>query len=477
MLVVAAFLINSVFNFALGLLIARFLGPAGFGQYAIAAALAVVVNTLFLDWIRLAATRFYSEKSRADDPSIRGTLDAIFALSSIGLTLASGALILLGHDFNLALALALLTPAMGVCNGLFDYHAALLRARFDQKGFALMVIVKNVLSLAFMVGGALWLQSPIAVAAGFILSVIATLAIAWRRLRDPGVEILRPDWMRAQGFLAYGFPVVLAILIYYLIPLWNRAAIAGELGFAASGQFSLAYDIAVRTVQTVGSALDIILFQLALKTEDERGIEEAKAQLSANMGIVLLAVMAVVAGYWLILPSFEAALVPQPFRGAFAEVTTILLPGLACYALIQYAATPVLQLGRRTWPVVLCALLALVVNALLVLPLGQEARITDYARAQSFAYGVALFAAVLLAAGHMRVLPKARDGAAAVVAVLAMAAAIWPIRAMGPGWIPLALSIIAGGAAFAVVALAFDAGGLRVRLRSALKRAAQPSVA
>jgi O-antigen/teichoic acid export membrane protein len=66
MLVVAAFLINSVFNFALGLLVARFLGPAGFGQYAIAASLAVIVNTLFLDWIRLAATRFYSEKSRAN---------------------------------------------------------------------------------------------------------------------------------------------------------------------------------------------------------------------------------------------------------------------------------------------------------------------------------------------------------------------------------------------------------------------------
>jgi O-antigen/teichoic acid export membrane protein len=54
MLVTTTFLINSAFNFALGLLIARFLGPQGFGQYAIAAAVAVVLNTLFLDWIRHA---------------------------------------------------------------------------------------------------------------------------------------------------------------------------------------------------------------------------------------------------------------------------------------------------------------------------------------------------------------------------------------------------------------------------------------
>jgi O-antigen/teichoic acid export membrane protein len=464
MLVVAAFLINSVFNFALGLLIARFLGPAGFGQYAIAAALAVVVNTLFLDWIRLAATRFYSEKSRADDPAVRGTLDAIFALSSLGVIAASGALLWLGHDFRLAFALALLTPAMGVCNGLFDYHAALLRARFDQKGFALMVIAKNLLSLALMVGGALWLQSAAAVAAGFVLSVLATLAIAWKRLADPGVRILRPDWMRAKAFLAYGFPVVIALMIYYLIPLWNRAAIANDLGFAASGQFSLAYDIAIRMVQTVGSALDIILFQIALRTEDERGLEEAKAQLSANMGLVLIAVSAVVAGYWLVLPGFEAALVPAAFRGSFAEVTAILLPGLACYALIQFAATPVLQLKRRTGPVVLCALLALGVNALLVLPLGPEAKLADYARAQSFAYGAALLAALLLAAGQMRVLPKIRDMAAAALVVAGVALAVWPLRAMEPGWTSLGLSIAAGAAALAAVVLALDVAGARGRL-------------
>jgi O-antigen/teichoic acid export membrane protein len=477
MLVVAAFLINSIFNFALGLLVARFLGPVGFGQYAIAAALAVVVNTLFLDWIRLAATRFYSQKARTDDPSVRGTLDAIFLLSSLGLTAASAALLWLGHDFKLAMALALLTPAMGVCNGLFDYHAALLRARFDERGFALMVVVKNVLSLCLMAGGALWSESAAAVAVGFIVSVLATLAIAWRRLRDVGTNILRPDWMQAKGFFAYGFPVMAAALIYYLIPLWNRTSIAGDLGFAASGQFSLAYDIAIRVVQTVGSALDIVLFQIALKAEDERGLDEAKAQLSANMGLVFMAVAATVVGYWLVLPGFQAALVPQAFRGDFAEISTILLPGLACYALIQFAVTPVFQLRRRTWPVILCALLALAVNASLVSPLGADARPADYARAQSFAYGAALLAAAALALSRMRVLPRARDIAAAAAALAAMMLAAWPFRAMPAGWLSLSLSIAAGGSAFAVVALALDAGGLRRNLTLRLRRAREAASA
>jgi O-antigen/teichoic acid export membrane protein len=472
MLVISAFLINSVFNFALGLLVARFLGPAGFGQYAIAASLAIVVSVLFLDWIRLAATRFYSERTRAGDPAVRGTLDAIFLLSSLGAAATAGGLLLLGQDFQLALGLAALVPAMGLANGVFDYHAAILRARFDETGFVLMVIVKNLASLALMVAGALWFGSPEAVAIGFALSILATMAVAWRRLRDPDVRILRPDWLKVREFAAYGLPIIVSILIYLLIPLWNRAAIAGDLGFAASGQFSLAYDIGVRVVQTVGSALDIILFQIALKAEDERGAEEARTQLAANMGLVLMAIGAAVVGYWLVLPAFEAALAPPAFRGPFAEVTMLLLPGLGFYALTLFAVTPVLQLKRRTWPLSLCALLALAVNALLVAPLGPEAKLADYARAQSFAYGAALLAAALLAFSHMRVLPRAADVAKAAICIGLMALAVWPLRALPPGWMTLLLSVAAGGAVFGLAALALDVAGLRGKLARRLRPAA-----
>ncbi len=122
MLVVATFLVNSAFNLALGLLVARFLGPQGYGQYAVAAALGVALNVLFLDWIRLAATRFYSADTRRDDPAVRGTLDAIFILSSLGVALTGGLALFLGLDFGLTVALAASAPAMGILNGLYDYH-------------------------------------------------------------------------------------------------------------------------------------------------------------------------------------------------------------------------------------------------------------------------------------------------------------------------------------------------------------------
>ena len=68
MKVLFAFFLNVLFNFAVGLVVAKFLGPEEYGRFALALATAVVVQTAFLDWLRLGATRFYSERSRGEDP-------------------------------------------------------------------------------------------------------------------------------------------------------------------------------------------------------------------------------------------------------------------------------------------------------------------------------------------------------------------------------------------------------------------------
>ena len=69
MIVGVAYASNALFNFLVGLLVARFLGPAEFGRFAIAFATAVLVNTGAFDWIRVSAVRFYSDRSRRRAPN------------------------------------------------------------------------------------------------------------------------------------------------------------------------------------------------------------------------------------------------------------------------------------------------------------------------------------------------------------------------------------------------------------------------
>ena len=62
--VLLAFLANSATNVVIGLLVAKYLGPEEYGRFAIAFSISAVVQTALFDWLRLAATRFYSVRVR-----------------------------------------------------------------------------------------------------------------------------------------------------------------------------------------------------------------------------------------------------------------------------------------------------------------------------------------------------------------------------------------------------------------------------
>ena len=70
MKIILPFISNTLMNFVIGLLLARFLGPAEYGRMALALAVGQVIQTLMFDWLRLAATRFYSERARRERPEL-----------------------------------------------------------------------------------------------------------------------------------------------------------------------------------------------------------------------------------------------------------------------------------------------------------------------------------------------------------------------------------------------------------------------
>lgn len=78
-IVCLAFVSNALFNFLVAVLVARFLGPAEFGRFAIAWAAAVLVNTAGFNWLRLSGVRFYSQRVRRERPAVRATLEVCFA--------------------------------------------------------------------------------------------------------------------------------------------------------------------------------------------------------------------------------------------------------------------------------------------------------------------------------------------------------------------------------------------------------------
>jgi len=461
MTVFVAFFCNILFNFAIGLLVAKFLGPEEYGRFALAHATAIAVQTGFFDWVRLGATRFYSERIRREDPALRATLDFGFAIITVGLAIGASLLLFSGISFTLSNGLIALALGVAVTNGLFDYYTALVRARFHDRLFTRLVMVKNLLAFALMGGGAFWFGSAKMTLIGGIVSLGGSVITARASLRDPSSALCLAKFPIAEAMMRYSLPIVGANLLYLSIPLANRSVVAILYGFSETGQFSLAYDFGAKAIQAIGSALDIVLFQIAVATHELQGPSQARLQIGRNMTIVIAMVLPACTGIWLTLPSVEQLIVPMEFRGHFGLLLPLMMTGLFCMAIIQYAINPIFQIEKRTAPLVAAALVACLVDPLLILALPRDSDASSLAIAQAGAMVAALVTLVAFASFSRPQWPSLRDLATIALANAVMSAALLPMRNREPGLATLAEQIAIGVAVYAFVVMSADVAGLR----------------
>lgn len=461
MKVVASFISNTLFNFVIGLLLARFLGPEDYGLFALAVAVAVLIQTLVFDWARLAAARFYSERVRRDDPTLRATLDASLALLVLALTLVAGGLLVSGITLPMSRALAALAVGIAIANGLFDYNTALVRARFLDGLYARLIIGKNVLSMALTVGGAYWFGSARVALLGVILSMAGAWLSVRRGLTDPGAGLSLADRKLAGTLFRYGLPVVLANMFYQTIPLVDRLVIARLYGLGESGQFSFAYDIGVRIVAAVGTMLDVLLFQIAVRADEIHGSAQGKRQIGDNIGIVIAVLLPACVGVWHILPSFEHLAVPAEFQGHFASTLALLLPGLFCYGLIFFALHPLFQINKTTGPLVAVAAGASLVNLLALALLPHGADTASFAIAQGLALLFGAVALTLWAVVLRPFWPRLRDVVGALFGTGVMIVGLRFFSELRPGLMLLTLQVAAGAMLYGSVAFGIDLCGVR----------------
>ena len=332
MKVLLAFLINSVTNFVIGLMVAKYLGPEEYGRFAIAFSITAVVQTALFDWLRLAATRFYSNKVRKTEPVVRASLDMSFLVVTTALAVATGLFALLGPALDFEGNLILLALLTAVVNGLFDYSTALVRARFDDGLFGRLVFVKNLLSLVLTGGGAFLFHSAAVAMGGAIASLLGSVVAARASLTDkdapPGAARLET----ARTLVSYSAPIVAAHLLYQAIPLATRSVVADVYDFAETGQFALAFDLGMRAVLALGQALDVLLFQIAVAAHENHGAYRARRQVGRNMAVVLAVLLPACVGVFLVMPSIEQLIVPAQYRGPFGHYLNLQLPASSRWA-------------------------------------------------------------------------------------------------------------------------------------------------
>jgi len=459
--VVATFLINTIFNLIVGLIVAKFLGPAEYGKFALAIAFMTFGQALAFEWIRQAGVRFYSERSRLTAPQVRATLDAAFSVFALVFAPLSLALAYLGPASLLPRDLMALAFAASIANGLFDYQTALARARFNDRLYLLLIVTKNLLALVLTAGGA-WATGSAKVAMIAGMSSLLGSIFFWRSgLIDREARLGLADRALLRQYVGYAAPIVAALVLYLLIPLVNRELVARLYGFAETGRFALSFDLGQRAVQAIGSALDVLLFQIAVRAHDAHGDEHARAQLAQNMAVVFAILLPACVGVWIVLPSIEALVVPQAYRGPFAHFLALMLPGMFCLGMGQFSIHAIFQISRKTMPMVAAALAACIADPIfaLLLPRGPDA--SSLAIAQSMAFAVGLVVLIGFARATRPQWPRFRDLALTALACAGMAALAGPLRDRNPGLVLILVQMGLAGAFYLLAIAIFDIAGLR----------------
>lgn len=460
----AAFLVLALIQFALGLVVAWMIGPAAFGLYALALAAAMLVQTLLFDWLRLGITRFAGE---GDPDFLRRLKRGVIGMSAFCLALVlTGALF--GAEKRLFWALI---PLVALVSGLSDLIAARLRAAFAQKDYALLSLFRAVFGLILLPMATHAVPTAEAALAAYGgAMVLATAAFAlFRRGRAGAVPGAQDDVATApvspdlRGILAYSWPIILTNLAYLALFFALRALVARDFGLAASGQFSLALDFGLKLVMTLGTALDVYLFQVAVREAREKGPERANLRLAYNAEMVLLALAVMLAGTWLLLPSIEVLIIAPGYRQAFSLWFLALAPGLLLYGFVQYALHPFRQIAAETTPIAFAGLFALVV-AFAVIALGGAALKTRPEMLIGVSLGAGMVAAavsLLIRTGSPLHRPMIALSRSALVVVATIGFGSIGARAFEPGLSALGATMLAGAFGALGHAWLFNAGFLR----------------
>ncbi len=466
MLMIITFALNAIFNLIIGLLVAKFLGPADFGRYALAQSIGIVFNTVFIDWLRHSATRFYKE-SNENAYEVRATLEITLGICCIVICLVASAGILAGVDLGLSLSLALLAPLIGITNGLFDFTTAMLRAEFRMKPYGQAIIVKNILSIILIVSGAALFQSAALALAGLCVSILTSLASIWKYIYHPNIK-QKASFKHVKTFAIYALPIMFANVLVQAIPLFNRTFLSQTLGFDATGQYSLAYDFGTRIMAGLGSAVDILLLQLAIRVDHDFGRKSAKKRLSSNLGLVFAIMLPLCVGLWLVLPSFAFVLVPQAFQVQFVALFQALLPGFFAYAMLFFGFHQVLFVARRTWPLSVAGSIALGLNVTIVL-FTQSTDPVMISWMQSLSMSIALCIGCVFIYKLFPVAPSLRDTGAVLLATATMIVSTLWMRSWQPSLITLITTSGLGVCVYIAVLFSFNMADCRSKLKILIK--------
>jgi O-antigen/teichoic acid export membrane protein len=340
-------------------IVARALGPAGYGAYCVLAAEALFLVALLGSWADLGTIRFYAKVARDGRTDeyrhaiVRGLLlcYAAFALIAAGLTIATGS------DVTTPLVAA----GVAAVATLVNLRGTFFRALHAGRDFSVLLSVSSILRLGITAAVLVAWPTPAGVAVAWMLSGLAALSfVRGRRAKPPTAS---QGTYKLGPLLRYSAPLTLVGVGAVGLFLADRLIIAEMLGERAVGVYSLSYAIADQTIVVVSSIMLLPVFPQAVDVFDARGREAAGAAIISALRRWSLIVFPLAGAIGVASREIVLLVGGSEYVGTVVLIPLVLAGSLA-YALGQFLSIPLQLLGRTAlYAGIICGAFALNVVA------------------------------------------------------------------------------------------------------------------
>lgn len=441
---------------AIGVVIARLLGPEQFGTYAVAYVALLAVLSFNELGVSLAIVRW------PEDPrAIAGTVMVISLASSgvLAVLMVLGAPVFtsLMGDPGATPLVRLLALAVLV-NGAVAVPAALLQRYFRQGRRTLADQVNVWLGAVVSLGLVLLGVGPASLVLGRLAGSLGSAVVLVRHL--PVRFSLRVDPDNLRPLLAFGLPLAAASIVVFAVGFVDQVVVGALLGPVALGYYVLAFNLASWPVHLLSQPLRMVAPALFARMQHD------PALMSRSFGQVLRPLLAVAVPGCLALAAVAPDVVRLVYGEAWAPAGVVLrwlavaavvrIVGELCYDyLVVRSRSRLIMLTQVAWLVALVPALTLgvrldglrgaavsqvVVGLLVVLPLYGWGLHQDGVRARVVLAPVLTLApAGALVGAAVAVSSLGTVGQLAVstvVSLSAVAAALWWVRADLQVWRP-----------------------------------------
>lgn len=310
-----------------GVIVARWLGPEGFGQFAVLNATVAIAMQIGSAGLPSANTYFIAMNRKSIGPLWANAI--VFAAA--GGTLLVLAIIVLaklrpevfaGLSLRLVAIAALSIPFQLLI--LLGLNVLLAMDRIGQMNFIdslapALALLNAILALVVLRAELATLVS-FNTAAVIVISGTMVWAIARLRARQPGWPALRPDGSLFKSTLNYGLKFAIPIMAGVLIFRVDLLIVSHYRGVAEAGVYAVAAQVASLLVM-LPAVIATLLFPRVASYQDQRGELAVQVTRHASFVMILICVLAAAASF----------LLPVIYGARFADAAIqllILLPGV-----------------------------------------------------------------------------------------------------------------------------------------------------